>query len=562
MKHRLHSVKKRLAPHFPDLAILILALSFSTWLMVHTFSYDAASGSMRIAARLWSDFAAHIPLIRSFSMGNNITHIEYPIFPGEPIRYHYIFYLLIGLLERIGLRIDIAMNIFSIAGFFFLIAMVYALAVELTHRRVVGVLAIMFFLFNGTLAFLKFFTIHPLSWMTPADIVSASEFPAFAPWDGGDILAFWNLNIYTNQRHLAPALSIALFTMWLFLRISRKKVSHPYRWCVSLGILLGALPYFHQPTLVIIAAILGSYVLLFPRIRIHLITTGGIATLLIIPQLLLQPPQSGSIAWYPGFYIHDSLTLLRFVQYWFHNIGLHILIIPLGVLLAPGRMRKAMVPALLVFIAANTFRFSKELAASHKFLNFAMIIGGIATAYALSVYWEHVRTIRFKWFRPIAATYLGVTMTLLTLSGMIDFFVIANDKHLLLEDIGTNNPATWIQQNTPPGAVFLNSSYLYHPASVAGRKIFLGWPYFAWSAGYDTDGRLRTMKRMYETRDQQDRCALLRDHSITHLTVQDTGGNPDLPMIDVRYYRDTYTPLYETSDGTFLIFTTEEMCEQ
>ena len=105
--------------------ILVISLSvFSFWLMFSTFSYE--NGSMLIGSRAWSDFAGHIPLIRSFSFGSNFPP-EYPIFPGELIRYHFLFYLMVGMLEKIGLRIDFALNILSSLSFFLLIFSIYLL---------------------------------------------------------------------------------------------------------------------------------------------------------------------------------------------------------------------------------------------------------------------------------------------------------------------------------------------------------------------------------------------------------------------------------------------------
>ncbi|TSC86331.1 MAG: hypothetical protein G01um10147_943 [Microgenomates group bacterium Gr01-1014_7] len=79
---------------------------------------------MLIATKAWSDFASHIPLIRSFSLGDNFLP-EYPLFPGEPIRYHFLFYAVVGYLEKLGLRIDYAFNILSALSFAFLIISIY-----------------------------------------------------------------------------------------------------------------------------------------------------------------------------------------------------------------------------------------------------------------------------------------------------------------------------------------------------------------------------------------------------------------------------------------------------
>ena len=62
--------------------------------------------------------------------------------------------------------------------------------------------------------------------------------------------------------------------------------------------------------------------------------------------------------------------------------------------------------------------------------------------------------------------------------GIIDFFPIYNDTKIELPDYRLNQDSFWIKNNTKPNSIFLNTTYLYDPASLAGRKIFMGWPYF------------------------------------------------------------------------------------
>src|SRR3989304_334289 len=104
-----------------ELFLGFISVIFSIWLMSSSFSY--ANGSMQIATKAWSDFASTVPVIRSFSFGSNFPP-EYPLFPGEPIRYHFLFYALVGILEKIGVRIDYALNIPSTMGFFALLLMI------------------------------------------------------------------------------------------------------------------------------------------------------------------------------------------------------------------------------------------------------------------------------------------------------------------------------------------------------------------------------------------------------------------------------------------------------
>ncbi len=564
---------KQLRSNSFHIAIILISVVFSSWLMFHTFSYDAKTHDMRIAYKLWSDFGAHIPLIRSFSMGDNLDRffhlkVQYPIFPGEPIRYHFLFYMFVGILERIGLRIDWALNIPSILGFASLMVFLYFIAWKLTGSKAVATLTLIFFLFNGSLGFARFFTLHPPSPSTLSDIFHAKEFPSFAPWGPGEVTAFWNLNIYTNQRHLAGAFAIILLFMITCHEIAKLHWKQQMPYAIIWGISLGILPYFHQPALLIIAIIMIVYFLFFPRIRIFLLFTGLLGAELIVPQLLAVRGASSPIEWYPGYTIHNELAkqpelinkFLHMLSYWWQNIGLHALLIPIGFFLLPKKSKLFLLPLIPLFIIPNLVKFSIEASANHKFFNFALLLGGICSAQAI------VTGIKMASQRRIHPLFQGfcyavaeVSFILLTLSGVIDFFVVSNDAKGTLSDIPANQTATWIQKHTPTSAVFLNSSYLYNPASVAGKAVFLGWPYFAWSAGYK-ENRMPIMDTLYETRDTRARCELLKKYAISYITVENVKNDTNLPDIDLSYFLQEYSPVYTSKDKLYAIFSYEGLC--
>src|SRR3989304_245572 len=233
-----YDLKKSLSkiPLF-EILLFTFFFFFSSLLMWKTFRVDS-EGNMQIANHAWSDFAASIPLIRSFSFGSNFP-IEHPLFPGEPIRYHFLFYLLVGILERFGLRIDFALNGLSSISFALLLFMIYLLAKTLFQKRSVGILSVFLFLFNGSLSFIEFFKLHPLSTSTFSNIIHASVFPSFGPYDGKIVSAFWNLNIYTNQRHLALSFALSLLTIYLLYC----KFNFKNKLTVSLSVYL----YLQQP---------------------------------------------------------------------------------------------------------------------------------------------------------------------------------------------------------------------------------------------------------------------------------------------------------------------------
>jgi hypothetical protein len=570
---------------------LFLFFLFSFFLMTHTFGYDSAGKNFLIARTVWSDFGSHIPLVRSFSMGGNLDRFvkrelpEYPLFSGEPIRYHFLFYLFVGLLERIGVPVNWAMNIPSILGFFALLLGIYTLSYRLFHSYRVSLLSVIFFLFNGSLAFRKFFLDHPLSLQTPMDVIRADSFPAFGPWDGGQITAFWNLNIYTNQRHLAPAFAVGIwFLVWVIGACHRRaKVNLPSAVCW--GLIIGILPYFHQPMLVVMAVFMGTCFLFFPRLRLPLAVAGTVGLLLVAPQILAMPKGGPPVAWHPGYLVYNVSDPVAFLSFWFANLGLHAILIPAGFFLLPKGARRILFGLFVVFAVGNLFTFSVEAAANHKFFNFALILGGMISASVIGQQKTPSYEGAFglgdaksprpdnqinpimdridlssKRYQAWILIVKAALVVFLTLSGIIDFFVIVNDRKGMLADVGGDPAATWIAANTRRDAVFLNSSFLYHPASLAGRRVFLGWPYFAWSAGYDTYTRNDQMRAMYVSRDTRVFCPLLGRYGITYVTIEDTNNDPNLPTIDPAYFQTLADPVFAQEKNARAIYRTADLC--
>lgn len=542
-------MKKLLKTFWPEMLFFTLLGIFSWWLMWHTF--DSKNGTLYIAAKAWSDFAANLPLIRSFSWGENFPP-QYPLFPGEPIHYHFLFYFLVGHLEKIGLPIGWALNLPSFLGFWGLAIGLYLLTKLIFQKRVVAVLATLFFLFNGSLSFLEFFRLHPLSPQTPAQIIQNTAYPSFGPYDGKTVSAFWNLNIFTNQRHLAPGYFFVILAIYLLLRTVRQNRS-PQPWLLLfLGLGLGFAPFYHKVVFVVVWIILLSFLLYFPQLRRSLLLVLIGSTLMAVPQITYQMQGAvNSFSLHPGYLISPPLTPTKVIDYWVLNLGLSLFLIPLGVLLADRLGKKIFLSILPLFLIGNLFQFSPEIAANHKFFNLFLIIGNMFSAFALYRLWE--KNFLGKIIAPLLFFFL-------VFSGIIDLFPLKNDYLILLKDAPGNPDVEWIKNQTLPTSVFLNSSFLYHPASVAGRKIFFGWPYFSWSAGYDLNQRGPIYKEIYENQDKTKTCQMLKENKIDFFTAEDVRGNPDLPAINLDFFQKNFIPSYTNPVSGFQIYKTKINC--
>jgi hypothetical protein len=376
------------------------------------------------------------------------------------------------------------------------------------------------------------------------------------------VSAFWNLNIYTNQRHLAAAFAIVLLFIYTIVKDRKLSPLQQVLRAIPWGIIFGVFPSFHQPSLLIVAICMICYFVSYPRSRIFLVVVGLITTCIAIPQLTHLQSQIQTFEWYPGYYMHNDLlsqtSILQKVVYmlifWWQNLGLHSVLILIGFLFIPKNARRAILPIIPIFIIPNLFKFSVEVTANHKFFNFVMLFGVMISAYVI------VQLARVK-VRPVLSIVRIVELIglvgLLTLSGIIDFFPVYNDGYMALQDIPKNEAATWIRGNTAANAVFLNSSYFSNPATLAGRKIFYGWPYFTWSAGY-ADNRSQIMKTIYESNDPLIFCPLLIENNISYLTAENTHNDPNLPIINPQQFMAIAPPIY--TNGTIYIFSVSSLC--
>ncbi len=545
------------------LAFWLILFCLSARLMFGTFSVNQTTSQITMGDKLWSDFGAHLPLIRSFSFGANLPRlvtgqiIEHPLYPGEPIKYHFFFYALVGTLERLGLPLDWALNLPSFLGFFGLLILIYLLGKHLFGRQIVGVLGVIFFLFNGSLSFTDFFSQHPLSTQTLSDIVTSSRFASFGPWGPSPVSAFWTLNIYTNQRHLAFSYALGLLVILL---IELPTVTWPRRkkllMGLSIGLVTGLLVFTNHAVLAIAA--LWLLVRFFTKwsMSAPLLLTAlvGAIFFLIYAQLA---GLSSTILWHPGYLTRGPLTIGSFFNYWWLNLGLNAFFIPLGLLLAPRRARPQSIPLIILFIIPNLWQFSPDMINNHKFFNFFLILGNLYTAWALiklGNIFEKISLI--KLIGPIGLIFVSI---FLTLSGFIDLFPVLNERPATLSDTPKNRDIDFFLTQTNPTDITLNSTMFYHPASLSGRPVFMGYSYFVWSYGYNQTQREDLMRALYGAANKVTACQLLQLNNIRWVELND---NPEAYLPPNReLWDEEFTPAYRNDDSGVTVYNVKTNCQ-
>jgi hypothetical protein len=328
--------------------------------------------------------------------------------------------------------------------------------------------------------------------------------------------------------------------------------------------LIGVFPVFHKAAIVIFAVIMSVYFLLLPSARLFLFATGVVSILVMDLLWLLSFDifgAPGGFGWYPGIMIQNNANLVSTAKFFWYQFGLHAVLIPVGYFLAPKRVRTFMLPVFIVLIIAFLFRFSeKEVLVGHKFVNFFLLIGQMLTAFVVVKLYDLISA-RFPRAKILSFGVTGVLVFFLTLSGVIDFFAIANTSMARVSDVGSDPEVTWFAEKTPRDAVVATSEFFYSPPSIAGRKVFLGYAYFTESAGYDHAGRSRILDAIYSGKDRDVMCRLLHLNNISYVDVEEFDPNPGRPTVNVEFFKANFRPEYVSSDGRYSVYSTAGLCE-
>ncbi len=540
--------------------IILAATGFSVWLMFSTFSYQ--QDQFIINSKLWSDFAAHLPLIRSFSLGKNFPP-QYPQFANEPIRYHYLFYLLVGYLEKAGLNLALALNWLSAVGMLALLLAIYSYA-KLFARQLLGLkkqtaiaagfLALILFLFNGSLTFVSYFQESGWTWQSLVKIPTLTDFVNFGPWSGDVISAFWTWNVYTNQRHLAFSFAVSLWLVWPLVKSAMAQNSSRIKFnfwqLLLLWIGLMTLPFLNLAAFVMTVIFIGLWLVLNPQLIKSLAPWYLIGLFFALPSFWYYWKLAGDGLQFKLGYLAESQALLDLVQYWWQNLGLYLMMWPLLLITARPKIRKWLLIFSVYFLLANTWQLSTDLINNHKLINFFQIGLVVSLAPILVQLWQKHWT---------AKTAVLMLLLPLIFSGLIDAAPVINDRSLHLKDPAQQELGQWLQQQTEPDSVVVTTQYLYNPVSLVGRKTYLDYGYFAWSLGYDDRIRRKNLQQIFSPLiSHLEWCELAAAEKFDYVLISPGSGDLDLPLKQSWLLRENSDAAFEFEG--YQLFDVEQVC--
>lgn len=452
---------------------IILIGSALFWSFFIYRSLYAEGDILHAGVSAFSDFGAHFPVIRSFSRGSNFP-AQYPHFPDGTMRYHFMFYFMVGNLEYLGFNLPLAVNLPSILSLVCFSMLLYSLSVALTKKPLAGLLTCGFFAFRSSFAFFTY--AKGFSGLT--GFVNALAKNLDANGNAREHIGFtlreswglWAQKVYVNQRHLAFAFGLFLLALFLLLPLfletvermkstgvkpaqkKRKAAFFPeylksilfsreawlpqdYLPCIAAGVILGMMAFWNGA--VVIAGISVLFIMAaLSRHKIEYLITAVITFILSTLQSRLfigSGTGAVTVKYEPGF-LAQSGKLLDILSYYTELLG----VLPFMLL----AVFLAFIPAdkkWLRFIAAALFIVLLIIFLPSVGLLWTILI--IAACAALYTVIAYQRILPLKnaspWLIPV---FLGPILLASTLQLTPDITV--NHKYIILAVILLNIPVS------------------------------------------------------------------------------------------------------------------------
>ena len=491
---------------------------YGLWLLLALFllfffyrTFNVSDNELRVGLSVFSDFATHIGMERSFAVGNNFP-TAYSHYAGSDIRYHFMYQFMMGNLEFLGLRIDHAFNIPSFLGMMSLCMLLYVYGAKLSGNRVAGVLSVIFLLFRSSPSFFKW-----LAELKPGEnfLKLLSERTEFWSYTDKENWGLWNLKVYMNQRHLAFAMAFVLLLLILWTPCLKSLMSRYDKKTALIlalfsGIMLGAMSFWNGAMVIGALAILFVLALFSDNKPAFLL----LAVIAVGMSMLTSRFFINGSAVSPSFqygFLAENATIPGTVDYMLKLTGILLILMAICFVVSETSERVLILAFSAPLILAFTISLTVDITVGHKYVMLSLNLFGIFAALLLYKLWKNGRiSIR------ISSVILGLA---LSLTGLAETLILYNiDRGTL--DYDLDDPLVeWIEKNSDSKDIYLSAPYSLDRPVLGGAMLYYGWPYYAWSAGYDTKYRESIAGEIYSTTDPVRRDELLKQEGIRFIIV-------------------------------------------
>lgn len=567
------SKKKAVLPAFTaqEAVFFLFLLAFLTWIMFYVFYIK--DGILYSGFTVYGDYAPHTAMMRSFSLGDNFP-TQYPHFGGEDVKYHFMFQFLVGNLEYLGIRIDIAYNMLSVFALLGFLMMLYSIARRITGSGAAGVVTVALFFFRSSFTFFRYLWEHLRSGDLLKTLAENTSFIGYTP---NEDWGLWNFNVYLNQRHLAFGLLIAALVLWYYLDLVEAGCSHSEKglawmknrlfsaeaWkirnpegALAAGLALGLTAFWNG------AAVIGGLLILlgfavFSDGKLDYLVTAVTAVLFSVLQSKVFIRGSAVEADFYWGFISEDKSLAGVLWFLIQMSGIFfagaVLLLPL---LKKRLHRVLTVSCLFPVVFAFCFSLTPDITVNHKYIMISYAFLAVLWAGLLAGLWKGKDGSRRSAavIRRAAAVLLAVC---LTATGIYDFVVILRNNgpgHRVTVNM-ESTLTDWLAEHLDSEDLLLTPEYSMSETTMSGVMMYLGWPYYAWSAGYDTYGRAQKAVEIYTSEDPAAVDKLVKEEKITYILFEE-GMEFEGAVCREDTIRELYTMVYQSDDGRIRIYET------
>ena len=551
-----------------EIILFTVVTVFVTWMMFYVFHMK--DGILYSGFSVFGDYAPHTAMMRSFSRGNNFP-TQYPHYGGQDVKYHFMFQFLVGNLEYLGLRIDIGYNLVSILSLTGFLMILYAISYRMFHSFCAGASALVFFFFRSGTAFWQYLWEH----FRAGDLVETLRAnTSFIGYTTNENWGLWNFNVYLNQRHLAFGLLMVSAAVWIFMEWLDAGCSHSENgivwigkrifskdaWAgrnvkiaVLLGVFLGLTAFWNG------AALIGGLLILagmavFSDGKLDYAICAALAVFFSeLQSKLFVSGRVRSPFFYWGF-LAENKSLVGVIGYLAEISGFFFVGLVVTVVFLKRKERAVLFGFLLPLVFAFLVSLTPDINVNHKY---------VMISYAFTaVFWGGtVRRIflagKTGWKKWLGRVVCGILCICLTLTGIYDYVIILRDNdsgHRVT--VNMNSDLTdWLSENLHKDDLLLTPEYTMNEVTMAGVMLYCGWPYYAWSAGYDTYYRAEQAGTIYTTDDQNVLKETVKQEKITYILFED-GMSFESQECREDIIRETYPLVYTSEDGRIRIYET------
>lgn len=565
--------KKSVLPAFTvrEAVFFLFLLAFLTWIMFYVFYIK--DGILYSGFTVYGDYAPHTAMMRSFSLGDNFP-TQYPHFGGEDVKYHFMFQFLVGNLEYLGIRLDIAYNMLSVFALLGFLMMLYSIARRITGSGAAGVVTVALFFFRSSFTFFRYLWEHLRSGDLLRTLAENTSFIGYTP---NEDWGLWNFNVYLNQRHLAFGLLIAALVLWYYLDLVEAGCSHSEKglawmknrlfsaeaWkmrnpegALAAGLALGLTAFWNG------AAVIGGLLILlgfavFSDGKLDYLATAVTAVLFSVLQSKVFIRGSAVEAGFYWGFISEDKSPAGILWFLIQMSGIFfagaVLLLPL---LKKRLHRVLTVSCLFPVVFAFCFSLTPDITVNHKYIMISYAFLAVLWAGVLTGLWKGKDGSRRSAavIRRAAAVLLAVC---LTATGIYDFVVILRNNgpgHRVTVNM-ESTLTDWLAEHLDSGDLLLTPEYSMSETTMSGVMMYLGWPYYAWSAGYDTYGRARKAVEIYTSEDPAAVDRLVKEEKITYILFEE-GMEFEGAVCREDTIRELYTMVYQSDDGRIRIYET------